>query len=262
MAESKFGLPQSSYPELLKMVQAYFLADRRSKGEPVKVPDVAAGAGIDPSTLSRNNAFFSSVDLISGGQRKTLSDLGRRLGLAVDHGDDKLRMEALGELIDGSDFLGRVVSAVRVRSGMDLSSLQSHIAISSGSAKSTRVMTGAAAVANLLIDSGRLVDEGGTLRATTRASATRSVPSVGPTDESVARDTTVTTTTTAPSIYSSALYGSGGVYGYNLAWPAVASSGGTAININITVQLDGPDDLLALLRQLGVLSEPEETAAE
>lgn len=147
------------------MVHAYFLADKKSNGESVSVPDVASHAGMNLSVVSRNNKFFTSFGVIEGGQRKRLTDPGRELGLAVSHQDKRLIRSTLAKLVDDSEFLSRIVDAVRIRSGMDASSLQSHIAISAGVPKNPQFMTGAAALMNLLLESGHLNDEGGTLRA-------------------------------------------------------------------------------------------------
>ena len=164
MAETEFALPKSSYGELLKMVHAYFLSDQRSRGEPVAVPDVAGVAGMNRSILSRNNKFFHALGIIEGGQKKKLTALGRELGLAVSHEDQALVRTTLARLVENSDFLARIVSAVRIRGGMDAAALQTHIAITAGARKSGETTTGTSALMQLLEASGHLVDDGGTLR--------------------------------------------------------------------------------------------------
>jgi len=150
------------------MIEAYFLEDQRSGGEPVKVPEVAQRAAMDATLLSRNNKFFQSAGVIEGGQKKRVTELGRSLGLAISHGDQGEIKKNLGRLVSDSDFLTRIQSAVKVRSGMDPESLERHIAITAGAARSARTTTGARAVIELLTEAGLLVqDESGTLRAGT-----------------------------------------------------------------------------------------------
>ena len=116
MAESEFALPRSSYPELLKIIHAYFLADSRSKGEPVALADVAPRAAMNKSVVSRNNGFLASLGVIQGGNKKTLTEPGRSLGLAISHDDEARRRSELARIVDDSDFLGRIANAVRIRS--------------------------------------------------------------------------------------------------------------------------------------------------
>jgi hypothetical protein len=166
MATDDFALPASSWTEQKKMILAYFLSDKRSGGEPLSVPEVAQAAGMDRTLLSRNNKFFHGVGLIEGGQKKTVTPLCRDLGLAISHEDVQEIQRRLATLVHESDFLTRIVSAVKVRSGMDSESLERHIAITAGAAKSKRTMTGTRAVVDLLVESGAIAtDETGIFRA-------------------------------------------------------------------------------------------------
>lgn len=240
MAED-FALPKSSYGELAKMVQAYHSSDQRSKGEPVAVPDVAEAAAMHPSLLSRNNKFFHSVGLIQGGQRKTLTEAGRALGLALSHDDEAAVVEAWSRVVDESDFLDRVISAVRIRGGMDEQSLQTHIALTAGAAKSAQTRTGTAAVIQVLVAAGRLVDEQGTLRATMPAAPTGNAG----TDVVAVRGETAR----QPQVAVGAV---------RLAGPRApdVGSGNAAVtvNVNITVDRDNIDAAVRLVRE--VLGQP------
>lgn len=240
MPESDFSLPRSSYPELLKIVHAYFLADSRSKGEPVSISDVASRAATNRTVVSRNNNFLSSIGIIQGGQKKTLTEVGRALGLAVSHDDEASREAALSRIVDESEFLGRVTHAVRIRSGMDVPSLQSHIAISAGVQKTRDLMTGAAAVINLLLDSGHLVDDGGTIRAADRKQQHRAVEEVAA-PEGMTITTAPTTTSYVPSIWNST--------GYTYSYP-VQQDPRFTINVNINTSVDDLDAVAEFLRTL------------
>jgi len=95
---------------------------------------------------------------LEGGKQKHATEIGRELGAALDH-DQKGKIEATWkEIINKNDFLSKMISAVRIRKGMGVSDLESHIAYSSGESKASYVMTGARAVLDIFKASG-LVEE-------------------------------------------------------------------------------------------------------
>src|SRR4051794_35393316 len=157
-------MPQSSWPELRKIIHAYFLTDQRAKGEPVTVPDVAQAMSVDPTWVSRNNKFLAGIGLIGGGRKKQVSAIGRDLGLALDHDNAEQIGNAMALVVEESDFLSRITDAVRVRGGMDTASLQTHIAITAGAAKTKQSMAGAGAIIQMLLLAESLADHDGTLR--------------------------------------------------------------------------------------------------
>lgn len=66
-------------------------------------------------------------------------------------------------MIETSEFLKKVIAAVRIRKGMDEASLESHVAYSAGQPKTPAVATGAATVVNILKAAEVLKEESGTL---------------------------------------------------------------------------------------------------
>jgi hypothetical protein len=231
MAEPTFSLPQSSFGELFKMVHAYFLADVRSKGEAVSVPETAQLAGIDPTTLSRNNSFFAALGLIEGGRRKKLTDRGRELGLGISHNDPQLISAALARIVGESDFLTKILGAVRIRGGMDAASLQTHIAVSVGAPRGSRTSMGAASVMQLLVESGHLVDDEGTFRASDSPTLPASPEPLDHIEQSA-----------APAYESRVI-----------RRPSATTrpgTGGVVININLNVTTESVDDVTELLRRL------------
>ena len=58
------------------------------------------------------------------------------------------------DIVENSEFLNKMVLAVKIRKSMEVSSLESHIAYSAGEAKSKPVMTGSRAVIDILKVSG------------------------------------------------------------------------------------------------------------
>lgn len=156
MAQEKFKLPRSSYEELCKMIQAY---GRLTKPSPLE--EVTRLSGIGKSTVSANNAFLSGIGIIEGGKNKIATDAGRDLAKALEHADSlpEETIKAWRRIVEGSDFLNKMAQAVRIRRGMEILSLEAHIAYSAGEPKGQKVMTGARTVIDILRNSGLAKEE-------------------------------------------------------------------------------------------------------
>src|SRR5206468_2795267 len=66
----------------------------------------------------------------------------------------------------GKEFIEKVLSAVRIRRGMERSALQAHVAFTAGHPRNKPVMTGAATVVDILMAAQLLIDSEGKLIAT------------------------------------------------------------------------------------------------
>jgi len=153
MPIEKFKLPRSSYEQLTKIIKAYWQLK-----EPSPLSEVDRICGIGTSNISANNPFLVAVGILQGGKKKIAMEMGRELGSVLDH-DRKKEIEAKWQqVINKNDFLSKMISAIRIRRGMGVSDLESHIAYSSGESKAHYVMTGARAVVDIFKASG-LVDE-------------------------------------------------------------------------------------------------------
>jgi hypothetical protein len=158
MAEETFRLPKSSYDELVKIIQAY-----GNSGQAVNLDEVARTAVMDTTIISRNNAFLMSVGIIEGGRAKGITGKGRPLAQALHYNVVEDIATQWREVVNANDFLQKMVTAVRIRGGMEESALQSHIAYSAGESKSPHVMAGAGAVVQILKVSGLVKEQDGKL---------------------------------------------------------------------------------------------------
>lgn len=156
MAEEGFKLPGSSYAELVKIIRAYGHSPDEAAPK-----DVADRAAIDPTQVSRNNGFLLSVGIVEGGNKKTLTPRGRALAKALDFEMPGEIASAWRAILGENDFLRKIVSAVRIRGGMELSSLRSHVAYTAGAAKKPTSMAGAGSVIDALRVAGLLQEEDG-----------------------------------------------------------------------------------------------------
>jgi hypothetical protein len=156
VADEGFKLPGSSYGELAKIIRAYGDAP-----EEAALKDVADRAAIDQTVVSRNNGFLLSVGIVEGGNKKKLTSRGRVLAKALDFEMPDEIATAWRGIVDENDFLRKIVSAVRIRGGMELSALRSHIAYTAGASKKPASMAGAGSVIDALRVAGMLRDEDG-----------------------------------------------------------------------------------------------------
>ena len=81
MAEELIRLPGVSLETLEKVIEAF-----SQKNGPVSNDEIAQLVGVTKETVSRCNPFLREIGVIKGGQKKEASELGKKLGLALHHG--------------------------------------------------------------------------------------------------------------------------------------------------------------------------------
>jgi hypothetical protein len=162
MPEKGFPLPGSSYKELIKIIQGY-----GEVGANASPSDVARIVSVHETIVSKNNRFLGAIGVIQGGQKKTTTPIGKELAHALQHDIQEEVVNKWRAVVDANDFLQKVVAAVRIRKGMDESSLVSHVAYSAGQPKTTAVATGAGAIVDILVAAQLLKEDGGNLVAIT-----------------------------------------------------------------------------------------------
>lgn len=153
----RFKLPHSSLDEVFKVVQGY-----ATFGKTASLSDIAKNTGMHSTSISKNVGFLLSLGILQGGRDKSVTELGKRLGLALLHNVQEDIEVILSDIVAEDEFLKNVLAAVRIRKGMDDSSLRSHIAYSAGLSKNVST-AGAGAVVELLKRSGHLKAEDGKL---------------------------------------------------------------------------------------------------
>jgi hypothetical protein len=152
----EFKLPGSSFQEVGKIVQGY-----ASLGKPSSLADVSKAIGMDTTIISRNAGFLVCIGILEAGRDKAPTSLGMSLGNALMHEQAEEVKRLLGEVVAGNEFLKSIVSAIRIRKGMDDSALRSHIAYSAGAKKGGGTTVGAGAVIEMLQTSGAISSEDG-----------------------------------------------------------------------------------------------------
>jgi HAMP domain-containing protein len=167
MAEEKFKLPISSYAELIKIIKGY-----SSFNKEVAPKELTANTGMHETGISGNTGFLAMIGVLTEGRKKMLTESGRRLSNALNHElEDKISSE-WRIIIQGTEFLQKMVSAIRIRNGMEIGNFRSHIAFSAGQPKKGYIMAGAGAVIEILKIAGFINDEDGKLLPTTMTDIT------------------------------------------------------------------------------------------
>ena len=139
MAEN-FKLPGSSYEELIKIIKAYSTG---KTGAPMALEDIAQATGMDKTIISRNNGFLIQLGFVSDGNKKIPTQTGSDLGRAYTLKMEEQITHIWRTIIENDEFLSRMLSAVKIRNGMEKASFLNHILYSSGSSTNNRTRTGA-----------------------------------------------------------------------------------------------------------------------
>ena len=179
MAEEKFKLPRSSYDELVKIIIAY-----SKPGKPSSNEVISQLTGINRTRISANNSFLIGTEIIEGDKGKITTAKGVAIARALEHMmKDEISL-TWRQIVEENDFLNKMVQAINVRRGMEISHLENHIAYSAGEAKGKEVMTGAKAVIEILKLSGLVLGDGDKiLPVTDNSSQTTSAPVKKDSDE-------------------------------------------------------------------------------
>ncbi len=152
-----FKLPGSSYEEVVKIIKAYSVG---KEGQPQTLDAIAQTTGMDRTVVSRNNGFLMQMELLSEGNKKTPTDecfsLGRAYSLNISEEVQKIWRR----LIDNCEFLTRMLSAIKIRNGMDKTSFCSHILYSAGSTTS-KAKAGANTIIEIFKVAGIVSEEDG-----------------------------------------------------------------------------------------------------
>lgn len=241
MADEKFRLPGTSYEELSKIIQAYGELNRE-----VSPGEVATVVGKPATEISRNNAFLVSVGVLQGGNKKGVTELGGNLARALRYSLSDEIARLWRHLVSDHDFIQKVLSAVRIRRGMERSSLVTHIGYSAGQTKTRATMTGASCLIDVLLSAELLDEADGKLVASSEQMA--------PVGTAVEADVALPSTPQMKAITEV------------VTVPAMPSGGSLSLHVELRIQVScTPDEIPRVTQEIrALLSElraglPEET---
>ncbi len=157
-------LPSSSYEQLCRIIMGYAQINK-----PASLSDISKRTGIGPTVVSGNNGFLLNIGVIEGGNNKSATATGKRLGDALSHDLEHEIALIYQDLIENNEFLKNLVGAIRIRKGMDEAALKAHVGYSAGAPKSSAVVTGTGTVVEILKRSGTIEERDGKLVAASSA---------------------------------------------------------------------------------------------
>ncbi len=150
---AEFNLPGSSFEEVQKIVKGYSHAS-----DNVSLDALAKLTGLNKTVISRNNKFLHDIGLISGGMKKSATELGKRLGRALDHKQIQDIEKYWAEAIQTNETVSGLATTVRIKGGMSEKDFSDHVLYVSGQKNNAGNKTGARCVADVLL-AGRLLKE-------------------------------------------------------------------------------------------------------
>ncbi|MCB4810973.1 hypothetical protein LG204_06560 [Methylovorus menthalis] len=143
---AEFNLPGSSIEEIQKIVKGYVHAPEKAS-----LDNLSKLTGLHGSVISRSNKFLTDIGLISGGAKKGATELGKKLGRALDH---KQTHDAQGywkEAVQTNEKVSGLVTTVRIKGGMTDKDLSAHVLYVSGQKNTSHNKTGARCVVDVLL---------------------------------------------------------------------------------------------------------------
>jgi hypothetical protein len=156
MADEKFKLPLSSYEELAKIIKTYGQISK-----PESLTEISTLSGMNTTVISRNAGFLTAIGVLESGAKKSPTPPGRELAQALEHNMKDEITNCWRKIVSGNDFFEKLLTAIRIRNGMDEDTLEKHIAYSAGQPKKRQFMTGARTVVDILRAAGQIIESDG-----------------------------------------------------------------------------------------------------
>lgn len=155
---TEFNLPGSSFEEVQKILKGYSSAPDQSS-----LDNLAKLVGLHKTIISRNNKFLTDIGLITGGMKKSASELGKKLGRALDHKQDIDAQSYWKEAIQTNEKVAGLVTTVRIKGGMTEREFSNHVLYVSGQKNTSGNKTGARCVVDVLLAANLLQEDNGKL---------------------------------------------------------------------------------------------------
>jgi hypothetical protein len=181
---TEFNLPGSSFEEIQKILKGYSHAP-----EQATLDQLSKLTGLHSTVISRNNKFLTDIGLVTGGMKKSATDLGKKLGRALDH---KQIADAQGywkEAVQTNEKVAGLITTVRIKGGMTESEFTAHVLYVSGQKNNSGNKTGARCVVDVLLAANLLQEENGKL-VVSSAPAMETLEDLKPTAPAAAQPTT------------------------------------------------------------------------
>jgi hypothetical protein len=155
---TEFNLPGSSFEEIQKILKGYSHAS-----EQTSLQQMSRLTGLHETSISRNNKFLVDIGLILGGKTKSSTELGKKLGRALEHGQGLDAQTLWKEAVQTNEKVSGLITTLRIRGGMSESDFSSHVLYVSGQKNNPGNKTGARCVVDVLLAANLIQEENGRL---------------------------------------------------------------------------------------------------
>lgn len=160
MKGAKVKIPSISLPELKKIIKGYSHYD-----EIADLDQIARLIKMNRTMISANNQFLMQAGIIEGGNKKKCTEIGKKLGRALEHERTDEIKSSWQQIVQGNEFLSNLVSTVRMQKNHTMSEddFKSHILFAADLSKKKYTMTGARAILDILLEAELLGEVDGSL---------------------------------------------------------------------------------------------------
>ena len=142
-----YKLPTSSYDELIKIIKAYGTG---KVGVSVSLDDLVKSSGMSRTIISKNNGFLVQAGLITEGNKKSPTEICKKLANSyVMNLQDQTRV-LWRELIDQDEFITSMISMVGIKNKISKTELINHIVYSANCGNGPGYKAGAAALVEIM----------------------------------------------------------------------------------------------------------------
>lgn len=156
--DTKFNLPGSSFAGIQKIIQGYAIAPDQTS-----LDGLAKLTAMDRTVISRNNKFLIDIGLITAGKKKSATELGKKLGRALEYKQDADAQSYWKEAVQTNQQVSGLVTTIRIKGGMAETEFFKHVSYVSDQKKTSGNSTGVRCVVEVLLAAGLLQEENGKL---------------------------------------------------------------------------------------------------
>lgn len=154
-----FSLPATNFDVFEKVIVSY-----SNQRKPVSNEDIAQISGLSEQHISRNNKFLVDNGLLEGGKTKSITEIGSRLGRALQHDKRDIVSEILKEIISANESLSELITYVRLQKSLDKDKFADHILYCSGQSTNQFSKAGAKCIVDVFFSAGIIEEKDGVLK--------------------------------------------------------------------------------------------------
>ena len=142
-----YKLPTSSYEELIKIIKAYGCG---KVGVAVSLDDLVKSSGMSRTVISKNNGFLVQTGLITEGNKKSPTEICKKLANSYVMNLKEQTIMLWRELIEKDEFVQRMTSMVGIKNRISKTEFINHIVFSANCGNGPGYKAGAAALVEIM----------------------------------------------------------------------------------------------------------------